>query len=198
MLLRECVIWQTVNATRLALSGGCAGIVLAVLVMVTTIACDSGGHSYRELEIRIEPNLSSEDAWVVHDSFQAAGRWYDGGPGAQPLVQLENQREGGFRLRVTAPERPGHFEQIVLRVNLAGSTRAEGRAYWYEESAHRSGTVDATVDALHGTVRLDKVGLPTSGDDRVIAYELRGLRDGRPVYFHGTIVVRERNLAGFR
>ena len=149
-----------------------------------------------ELVIRIDPGLSGADAWHV-DRLEPGNGWERGRPGQAATVQCFQFPEfgaGEFLLTVSQKERPDHFEKVELLIRLAPVLRAEGEAFWYENSDRRSGIIDAYATDLHGTVGVDQPGLPVSGGPRVIAYDLTGSREGVPVEFHGTILLKDTDL----
>jgi hypothetical protein len=183
--------WKLIAIIGSALMLGAATVTVAVVILRTLLR-DMGSPIIQDVsvEVRIDPTL--DRAGAVHPSGLRS-KWTPG-----ELKVMSMREEDGWLL--FAAHHDDHDQPKVERVEIRialdqPSVRAQASARWYVRHSIPFFTGNESAADIHGVVSVDAARMPTTGDDRIIAYSLDGLRDGKPVHFSGKIVAGAGELS---
>jgi hypothetical protein len=161
--------------------GVAAAAYMCAIVFIAVTYVEPPDFVPADVEVRVDPGLGPQNA---RRACGRLGGWVVG------QVQVFERQEDGWLSPVASREdvRP-HVERVEIQISLAQPTpRARALARWYDGgSTPFFGREECATD-IHGVVIVDAYRMPTVGDDRIIAYDLDGLRDGKPVHFEGKII----------
>lgn len=134
------------------------------------------------VRLHIDPDLHGDGAWT--QSQFTNGRWSasDG-----PTVNVVALDQGAFSIMVAQVGSP-KTQRLELEIALErGDTAASVGIRWYgDDEAMMYGPYEHATD-LTGVVTVDADRAPTPGDDRILAYDLRAMRDDQPVELRGKV-----------
>ncbi len=134
------------------------------------------------VDVRVDPTLDRTDG------EHPGNRWDE--KSDRPVVWLRREKDGSMFLAAHRSSGTTRVERVELTIVLdPPGPRAEAAARWYKRRSIPFFTGNENATDLHGVVVVDAARSPSAGDDRIIAYRLDGLRDGKPVHFSGKVIV---------
>jgi len=113
---------------------------------------------------------------------------------ATPFEAFPKGADGWYARRMTADS-----GDLMERVELwcleeSGQLKAWARISRYEESERVSGVEIDEVAKLHGTVRVNALGLPGIRERRAVAYDLEGMRGDQRIRRTGSFEFRAADV----
>jgi hypothetical protein len=178
--MRRVVIGTVINlAVAINLAETALFVALALDLLTDQPTDDRAEWTPVEVSVRIDPTLEPTDG--VHPTWHWAPR---------KLFVLSEREDGGWELFAAHRDLGDHrVERVEIRLALGQPTlRAQALARWYTVSGIPLFDDDVYATAIHGAVIVDADRAPADGDERIIAYNLDGLRDGNPVHLEGKII----------
>jgi hypothetical protein len=173
--------WKLIAILVVLLGAGLPIVTAAAFVLLMILDPSSPIAAPVAVEARVDPTLDRADGvhpagllnWKANQLNVFSSRGKDGS------LFFATHRSSGSdrteRVEITIVlDPPG------LRANVAARSYKNGSIVFF--------TGNENAEDLHGVVLVDAARPPSPGDDRIVTYDLEGLRAGKPVHFSGKII----------